>query len=365
MTARAPLFQPLLFRLELRRALGGGFAPFALALLVVLVLAPWSTPDIVTIEPRAAAVARGLQRQGIWTGALLFLVPALVWRAAGTLARWRRGDADWLGSRPTGKLAALVSTWAGTVAAGALLLAAVALFIELDVDGDAATFAYAGTSGLADVRRIEPGTARTFRMPDPGARAPAGSRVRARVTVTVGAGPTTVARLTVRRTAGDGGEQTTTARVVARTWIEVELPPGPGALELELASEGAGALAVLAPDSFQLWIPGGDERRASLTIFIRSALGLAAGLALAMGFGAWVSPVTAGLGALLLWPALAIPLGAPGWLPAARLARALAFVGEGRLPEALDPRALLGLLACVGTGLALALPGLRSWRHGR
>lgn len=365
MTGRGPLFQPLLFRLELLRTLGGGLAPFVLAVLIVLVLAPWSTPELVAIEPRAEIVARGLERQGVWTGALLFLVPALFWRAAGTFARWRQGDADWLGSRPTGRLAALVSTWAGTVAAGACLLAAVALFVEVAADGGEETFAYAGTSGLAEVRRVEPGTARVFRMPDPEGRAPAGSRVRARVTVTVGAGPTTVARLTARRAVEGGGERSATVRVLARTWLEVELPPGPGDLELEIASEGDGALAVLAPDSFQLWVPGGDERRASSTIFVRAALGLAAGLALAMGLGAWVSPITAGLGALLLWPLLELSFGAPGWLPAARLARALAFVGEGRLPEALDPRALLGLVACVALGLALALAGLRSWRHGR
>ena len=72
-----------------------------------------------------------------------------------------------------------------------------------------------------------------------------------------------------------------------------------------------------------------------------------------MGFGAWVSPVTAGLGALLFWPAVAIPLDASGWLPAARLARALAFVGEGRLPEALDS---------LAEGHAARYRGTSHWR---
>ena len=91
-----------------------------------------------------------------------------------------------------------------------------------------------------------------------------------------------------------------------------------------------------------------------------------------LAFSCWVAT----LGALLMlarrvgatWQAFAaasVAFGATAWLPGSRLPRALSFVGEGRVPEPLDWRVLLGLTASVAIGGALALFGLRSWRHGR
>ena len=359
---RVPLFHAALFRLELRRALGGGFAPFVLLLVLLLSSAPWGPPEELLDGEAGAAIARGLARQSVWVGALLFLAPALLWRAGGAIGRWRGGEGDWLGSRPTGRFAAVIATWSGTACAGALLLAASAVIVELRTGGDEQTIAYAGSHSLAGVRRIEPGQSGRFRLPDPGEATPAGSFLRARVTVTVGNAGTSDVRLRVERgTSSPAIERT--VHVSARTWIDVPLPDGPGDVALTLENIGEGSIALLTPGSFELWAIGGSERDSSVQVATRAALGLAAGTALAFGCGAFVSPITAGLLALLPWIVTALVFGAPGWLPGARLARTLSFVGEGRLPEALDPFAFVGLVVCIALGCALAVSGLRSWRH--
>jgi len=56
--------------------------------------------------------------------------------------------------------------------------------------------------------------------------------------------------------------------------------------------------------------------------------------------------------------------GAPWW-PGADLVGALEIVGRGRLPGPVEARAVLGALGLSALGLALALPGVSSWRFGR
>ena len=52
-------------------------------------------------------------RQGVWLLVGVFLLPAVVLRAGGTIPRWRLADADWLASRAIGRGAAVLSTFFG------------------------------------------------------------------------------------------------------------------------------------------------------------------------------------------------------------------------------------------------------------
>ena len=356
---RRALFLRGLFLLELRRGLRGGLALGGVLLAVLLASADWMPAALELEAGDQSALARGLVRQGTWSGALLLLLPAFVLHAAGTFARWRGGDADWLACRPTRRSAALSSTWCGATAAAVIALAAVAVVVELGASGGGATFAAAGTHDLSRYARVEPGEVIEVGLGSFAHDAPGGSRLRVLVVATVGAGPTTEVEIA----AGRGGVQRLAReRVTARTRVELELPPGDGDLSVRIANVGGGAAAVVAPGSFELWVPAGTERSASVAVVVRAAAGLAALIALAIGFGAWVGTVTAACAAGALWWLGAAWLG-EGW-PGGGLGRTLGIIGQGRLPGDLDPLALVAGASLVILGLATALAGMRSWRFG-
>ncbi len=352
-----PFLHRPLVSLELRRVLRSGATLFTVALALFVTGADWIPQTQGELE---GALARGLVRQGIWSAALLVLLPAATLGAAGILHRWRRGEADWLGSRPTGRVAALASAWLGSTLGGILLLAVVALIVEAAAGAGEATLRLERRHAMADSHRLEPGESVTFDLPATATRAGAALRVRLRPAL--GSGPTTDARLSV----GRGAEsRSAVARLATWTWLEVPLPSGEDAIECTLLNEGQGALAVLARDGVELWTPSGGEWRASLALFARACLALASLGALAIGFSAWVGSVTAGVGALCLWLiANAAALGRTAF-PGADLPAVLGIAAEGRLPQELGPWAALASLIAILSGLALARPGLASWRFGR
>ena len=64
-------------------------------------------------------------------------------------------------------------------------------------------------------------------------------------------------------------------------------------------------------------------------------------------------------------PGYLVDPGAVKLLPGADLLVALTILGEGRVPAPVGAAPVVGALLLVTAGLALARPGLASWRHGR
>ena len=121
-----------LLRLELRRSLRPSAVCAVLGLGFVLLYVGGGAPSEQMIENLHIDPlrARGLGRQGVWSGVLLFLAPVLLLRAGNTVTRWRSGECAWLGSRPTRRLPILAATWAGMSLAALLLLGMTAALVE-------------------------------------------------------------------------------------------------------------------------------------------------------------------------------------------------------------------------------------------
>ena len=331
-----------LFLLELRRGLS---APIAWGVGVIFILLLASSGDG---DPA---------RQELWTALLLGLVPVAAIQASGILPRWRAGEGDWLGSRPVGRTTALAGSWAGSTSAGLLWLALGASLVELRTNAPSEGMRLAWSQDRAEVGRLEPGQGARVELSAPPTRP--GDRIRVRVRPTVGAAPTTNVRLAAARS---GGGQEGTARVATRTWIEVPAPVGDGPLLLQVDVVGEGAVAWLARDSVELWTPA--DGTSSLALWWRGSLLVALLGALAVGASAWMRPGPAAGAALSIVPLGAV-LGAPNAWPGVGLYSALGVVGEGRIPSAGGPGLIFSALFITLVGIALARPGLASWRHRR
>lgn len=355
-----PVSWPLL-RLELRRTVASTAVPLGLALtLLVLHLQPSALPGV---EPQALArLRRGLAREAAWTAALTVWIPALVFRAAATPARWRGGEWSWLGARAAGPSTALLSTWTGQLVGATALLVAVAGLVEWRVSDGASSWLFVGECGPGEVRRIEPGAraSRTIRIPGPPARQ--GHRLRARVAIGVGGGPTTLAELEV--SGGRAPARVTSQRIETRAWLEAAVPQGARDVELTLLNRGEGVLIWLDA-GVQVFEPVRSESRGSLSIALLAATAVAALLAVALGLGVWMSPATAGLAALVPWWVTLAEGGAAHWLPGGGLLGALGLVAEGRCAPALEPLPLLGVGLSMLAGGVVARWGLDSQGSAR
>jgi hypothetical protein len=343
--------------LEFLRLVRGPLPLGALLFAFLATLAPHAPPA--ELAARAGVPGWGLQREAVWSAALLFLGPGALLVLGGVLGRWRRGEADWIGSRPVGRLAALACAWLGATGGLVATCALVALGTEL-VAGDgarAATTRLVARVDLADTVRLEPGQTWRTKLDVRGLDA---GYVRVRLVPTAGGAPTTDARLTVR---AGGTSFVAEEHVTARRWIEARLPQHAGEVLVTLENRGAGELALLAGGGLEVWRPGGSALFGAVALAARTALALAALGALALGLGAWVSRPTAAGFAGAAWVGAVAWLDAPAWFPGADLPRALAIVGEGRLPGGPGPDALLGAALVCAAGLALGRLGLRSWRH--
>ncbi len=322
----------------------------------------------------AGALARGMTREGVWTVLVLAIVPLLIARAARTVSTWRAGEAEWLGSRSAGRGTILVSTWLGTWSGATALLALSFLAIELragPVGAGGPSLRRAGEIAVPPATWIEANAPLAWTAPDPRERAPAGARVRIELGFGAGSGASTEIDFRARRErvnrGRDGandetGERITRGRMASRGFVEVELPPGPGDLRLELSCERAGARAFVISDAGELWVPCASERAAGAGIFVRLLLALAAWIGLALGLGAWVSAPTAALALLAAWIPAWLGDRAPAWLPGADLWDALEVAGSGRVPAAFDLRSLALAAALAAFGLVLGAAGLRRWR---
>ena len=349
---------PGLARLALRRALAPGVLAAWVVLLLLLLPREWAGSNALVEAAGEGAdpesVGRGMVRAGVWTMLAIAVLPLLVARAARVVAVWRAGEADWLGSRTTGRGAILASTWIGTWLGGALLLAASCGAIELRAGAGEPTLRRAGRLAIPATGWITARAPLRWTAED----APAGGRARVEFGF---AGDSGSAAEVVFRARRGSSERSSTARSSSRGAVEVELPPGSGRVEFEIACSRPGTRAFLASDAAELWTPCASDRAASAEILLRLVLALATWSALAIGLGAWVSAPTAGIALLAAW----IPAwfgNAAAWLPGADLWTALEIAGRGRVPPPIDPRAFAAGAVLAIVGLLLAAAGLRRWR---
>jgi hypothetical protein len=296
-------------------------------------------------------------REGVWTIFSISILPLLVFRAGRSVSVWRSGESEWLASRSVGRGAILVSTWIGTWAGGAALLALACLAVELRAGAAGPSLRRGPDLALPSSARIDARGPLAWTVPDP---APdAGARARVEIGFVSGAGS---AGEIVFRAKRDRDDRVGRAHISSHGSIEVELPPGTGAIGFELSCASPATTAVVLSDAVELWIPGASDRAAGVEILIRILLALAVWTALALGLGAWVSPSIAALAILAAWIPAWLADVAPAWLPGADLWSALSIAGSGRVPAALDPRAFAAGVLLALFGLVVAAAGLRNGR---
>jgi hypothetical protein len=358
-----------LARLALRRALGPVFLVGCAVLLVLLALRDWAPPTTglgAASAEEARRIANGLARQGIWSGVLILIVPILILRAARTVSAWREGDVEWLACRATPRSTILVWTWLGSCAAGLAVLAATGFVAEMRAGPSLPGAQLAGRLGPPGSAWVEGRRALAWSVGDPRGRAPRGSRLRFELALASGTGPGAEVILRARRAPpenGPGLETRAAQRIGTRAAIEVELPPGAGAVDLWLECAQAEDRVLLMSRAGELLVPAASDRAAGWEILARASLALAAGLALALGLGAWMnaSSATAAILALMLVAWMA-PRPSAIW-PGADLLDALAIAGHGRVPPEIDARSIAVAALVVAGGLGLARWSLARWRR--
>jgi hypothetical protein len=335
-----------LTRLALRRALAPGVVAAWILLAILLLSRDWAGEnallEAVGEGADSGGFARGLLREGAWTFLAIGMLPLLVLSAARTVSVWRAGELEWLASRGSSRGTILVSTWIGTWAGGAALLAISCLSIELRGEpGASACGSFRRASGLVL------------------ASAPPGSRARIEIGLVSSAGSAAEVVLRARR---GREERKSRVRVSSGGAIEVDIPPGAGPVALELACAEPGANAVVAAGVVEVWVPCTSDRAAGAEILLRILVALAGWSALALGLGAWVSPPIAVAAILAAWIPAWLGGSRPVWLPGADLWDAIRIAGMGRVPEALDPRVFAGGALLAAVGLALAAAGFAGRR---
>ena len=317
-----------LFRLWMKRSLAPSWSLSLLGLLALLSFADWTPGTLQAGGMMTPRLARGLERQALWSIALLLVSGWTAWNGARVMGRWRAGEWNWIASRPVTGFRVWMATWSGASAGLGLLLIAIGLVVEVGAGLGAETVRLAATQEVDDARlepgqtldipwRVEPpetGTARIFLRSSPGM------------------GPTTDVRLEARR-----GKRVTHVeiRLDGRMGVEVELPTQSSRpLTLVLTNTGGGALALDGGTPMELWRPADSECLGSCSVIWRAFLGLSALLGLAMGLGGRMSAASAaGLSASLLLTATTGTVGYRlPWIPLADLPAVLTIVGEGRLP---------------------------------
>ncbi len=377
-SASTPRFSVRLSELALRRTLAPGALLWTAVLAVILATNDWST-DVIALDAgddsAVAAVSGGLARQGLWSGFCLALMPMVVIRAAAVVGRWRsKGEVDWLGSRAAGRLTIATSTTCGVVLGAWILVLAWWVLVAACAPRVDGSFQLAGSIPAPGAMWVDGAHVRTWSVElPPSARElslaapelPSAARLgRARVRIELGlgagAGPATEVVLRAR----SHGEVTTArTHIGTRGTIEVALPAGADAVELELSVSDPDARVLVLSDAAQVWIPVASAGAADRAIVLRLCVASCAWIALAFGFGAWISAASAALCVFALWIAAWLADAPCPWIPGIDLPEALAIAAQGRVPPELDPRAYVGAIVALASGLALAASGLARWRR--
>ena len=325
-------------RLEARRALLRATLPA----MILGAIAAWT--------PESADPSPGAARHRIWMIGLLVLLPLATGLAADRMTRVRRGEGEWLSSRPVSPFAVITASWFGTWLAACVGLLALIAFATYTTPENKVPFLMRQGEN-PNMVRIPAGATESVQL----AGYEYGVSVRVRVVPILGGGsPTTSCEVTATR----GGHSISgQARVVSRTWVETYLPGETGPLVLTIKNTGAGDLAWMGGASIELWGVTGLASFVSWDIAERAALLLAAALALAAGLGAWVTTGSATGVVLCL---LLVTTQGPAF-DVFGLNAALDFAAQERLPRRQDltPTAVAAAITLFGLVL-----GRLGW-HGK
>lgn len=336
--------------LHLRR----GLRPWllvAIAALVALVLA--SDPPQAWFGEAIAAGA--WRRRELWGVALLVLWPVALLRAASLVSSWRAGELDWIAPRVTGLGRALTASWIGGWAAMLIGVALVAALAEATSDAGPHLVDRGFRAGI-ELESADSLASRSWTIELPATES--GARLAVDVALRGYRGPAVDAGLTVRR--GEG-ETHWRGRLGRAHEVLIELPAGSGPAQLTLERLSDGAALSIPRAGARLYTPAGRLAGAA-GLFARVALAAALSLALAIGFGAWVSTASAVFAACALW--IAVWIGDAPWpLPGSDLFVALDALGRGRAASALPLSSYAITAAGCALGIGLARFGLARQRR--
>lgn len=304
------------------------------------------------VESSAPAL-RGLAREAAWTAGLLLAVPWFAWRSARAASAWRGRDAAWLVASGVAPARAIASVAAGLVGA-ALVVAAIACACgELAASGTSATAQRVGSLAPPPTRWCTHLPSR-WTVDAPATRVDSELRVACTLELAAGEAAACSTELVARR---DGREIRATSAVRERGRLEVGVPAGTGALELELRALAPGDRAFVPADGIALWRDAVGERVTCLAVGARFVLALGALCLLALGLGSWTSPVLATLAALALGVAAVEHEALARFVGGADVLEALDDVARGRVPAWTHMRELAGTAVAGVLGFALARAG--------
>lgn len=344
--------------LALRRALRPA-AVWAMGGLVLLSL--WRARDAGRSPAEVALsqdVADGLAREALWFTAL---AAALAWfpaAAAHSVARWRRGEGEWLGTsvlRPAGIMAAWSTGGALALALVLLSCAAAAEFAAgssprlcwlADTPVDGVVLLRAGSRG-STLSSVPEGATLGFARfvvaaPDDGP-------------------PQTRVLCTLEQEGLPA--RTTEARITGNTPIPVEVDPGSDSVRLDFERVGPGASVVLEGPRVEWYRAAGPRWEGVLAMFLHAWLALLALQGLAQAVAVWASPPSAVLAAAVTLALAWLDGDAPRAWPGVGLRRALEACADGHAAGAPELGPWLSTAALLGAAALCAASRRDLWRR--
>lgn len=337
--------------------------PLRLVLVVlVLALVYWLGQPaewIVRGSQDGATLRRSLLLQSLWTTALWLTLPFVLLHAARIAVQWRERERDWIASRPGARWKVIPTAWLGTLLGAVMLIGLIAVGAEVA--------AGAAPAGLTWKRHeLQSG-------PPPGLVGKDGVRwsllldddqqeVRARIRIALAPGDSPFA--TVHLRAERGGIETVLETVLTgRGSVELELPPGEGAVQCELSRVGTGARLLIREPRTELFVPAFSAHMMSVHLALRVLLLLAAALALLLGFASWMNAWLAALLVSALWLASWLESIPALVLPGHGLPELLSEMHDGHVAGLPGNAAWAGVVVCVLAGGGLAAS--RIWTERR
>ena len=220
-----------LFRLWMKRSLAPSWSLSLLGLLALLGLADWTPGTLQASGTMTPRLARGLEREALWSIALLLVSGWTAWHGARVMGRWRDGEWSWISSRPVAAFRVWLATWAGASAGLGLLLVAVGMVVEVGAGLGAETVRLVATQEVDDAR-LEPG--QTLEI-DWQVDTPTTGTVRVFLRSSPGMDPTTDVRVEARR-----------GKKVAHTEVRLD---GRRGVEVEVSTQSSQPLIVVITDT--------------------------------------------------------------------------------------------------------------------
>jgi len=297
--------------------------------------------------------------QSAWTATLVVMVVLTLLPAARVAQRWFLSEGDWLGTAPAPRVQVIASSLCGVMLGSGLLAATAGVVTSTRTLLSDHAEPLLECAAIAGPRRsivLMPGE--SFEQAIADVAIPDGTRVRVRVTPTLGgASPTTDAWH------GSTGDEHV-ERVARRTWLESSASTATNSVRV--TNVGEGALAVIGPGPVEVWRPSRALGRGHVRLAAHVGLFLCVLAALAFTLGAWMSPGVAALLAFSLWlgARMLIVGSAYGqWLPGGDgLAESLNAIAEGRSPLRPAFAAVVATIVTCALAIAATAPALHSWR---